>query len=69
MTTKPILTFLATVAFLFSATPSFAQKALDSYNMARGMEAMYDGNYAVATEYFMAELDEDSGNGYAYLWL
>lgn len=69
MTTKPILTFLATVAFLFSATPSFAQKALDSYNMARGMEAMYDGNYAEATEYFMAELDEDSGNGYAYLWL
>ena len=40
------LFYLFTMAFLFSATPSFAQKALDSYNMARGLEAMYDGNFA-----------------------
>ena len=69
MTTKSILTFLATVAFLFIAVPSFAQKALESYNIERGMEAMSNGDYAEATEYFQAELDENPDNGYAYTLL
>ena len=69
MTTKPILTFLATVAICFIATPSFAQKALESYNIERGMEAMSDGDYAEAAEYFLAELDENPDNGYAYTLL
>ena len=69
MTTKPILSFLATVAFLFIATPSFAQKAFESYNIERGMEAMSGGDYAEAAEYFLAELDENPDNGYAYTLL
>ena len=69
MTTKPILTFLATVAICFIVTPSFAQKALESYNIERGMEAMSDGDYAEAAEYFLAELDENPDNGYAYTML
>ena len=69
MTNKHFLTFLSAVAICFIATPSFAQKALESYNIERGMEAMSDGDYAEAAEYFLAELDENPDNGYAYTLL
>ena len=69
MTNKHFLTFLSAVAISFIATPTFAQKALESYNIERGMEAMSDGDYAEAAEYFLAELDENPDNGYAYTLL
>lgn len=65
MTNKHLLTFLSAAAMFFIATPSFAQKALESCNIERGMEAMSDGDYVEATEYFQAELDENPDNGYA----
>lgn len=65
MTNKHFLTFLSAAAMFFIAIPSLAQKALESYNIERGMEAMSNGDYAEATEYFQAELDENPDNGYA----
>ena len=69
MTNKHFLTFLFTATILLFAVPSFAQKDIDSYNIERGMEAMADGDYAEAAEYFLAELDENPDNGYAYTLL
>ena len=62
-----ILLSLALVPAAISAKKGF--KGKDAYNIERGQEAMEEGRYQAAADYFQAEARTNPENGYAWCFL
>ncbi len=56
---------------LLCSSAAFADKgnSPDTYNLKRAIEAMQNQDYENAYKFINQEIDENPGNGYAYMWL